>query len=149
MPGYHLYRRTNGSGEISDVWWAHFSLGGKLRRVSTGKRDRGEADVRAAALFLEAHRDQRAAVPTSAFDQLGDRELAHVAGAYLDSVEQRIKSGELVRNDSYYDDADRDLRCHILPRFKRAADMTTAAWEDATRAWHAEGVKWRSIQRLP
>jgi integrase len=148
MPGYHLYRRTNGSGKISDVWFVHFSVGGKLQRRSTGKRDRGEADVRAAALYLEAHRAARAPVVAGAFDQLGDRELVHVSGAWLDSVEQGIKSGELVRNESYYNDADRDLRCHILPRFKRVADMTTAAWEDASRVWHAEGLKWRSVQRL-
>lgn len=65
--------------------------------------------------------------------QLDDRELAHVAGTYLDQLEKQLKS-EVTRNESYYDDGDRDLRCHILERFKRVADLTSASWDEASRA---------------
>ena len=69
----------------------------------------------------------------SSQDELDDRELAHVAGTYLDQLEKQLKS-EVTRNESYYDDGDRDLRCHILERFKRVADLTSASWDEASRA---------------
>jgi integrase len=148
MAGYHLYRPKNGSGRVSEFWSVHFTISGKLIRRATGKRDRGEADVRAATLYLEAHKKQRAAPAPAAFEQLGDRQLAHIAGGYLDDLEKQLDAHELARNESYYDDADRDLRCHILQRFKRIDEITSAAWDDACRAWHSDGLKWRSIQRL-
>ena len=148
MAGYHLYRPTNGSGKVSDFWSVHFTVAGELVRRATGERDRGKADLRAAAIYLATHHQERAAVPAEGYEQLGDRQLAHVAGAYLDQIEAQLDSGELARNDSYYDDADRDLRCHILDRFKRVDEITSASWDEAARAWHATGLKWRSIQRL-
>lgn len=148
VAGYHLYKPTNGSGKVSHYWSVHFTVDGKLVRRATGERDRGKADVRAAAVYLEAHKRSGTAPPPGAFDQLGDRQLAHVAGAYLDDVESRIESGELLRNESYHADAERDLRCHILLRFKRVEEITTASWKAAASAWHAGGLKWRSIQRL-
>ncbi len=148
MAGYHLYRPKNGSGKVTEFWSVHFTVRGKLHRYATGECDRGKADVRAAQIYLEAHQRARAAVAPGAFDQLGDRQLAHVAGSFLDQLDQRLKSGEIARNESYYGDADRDLRCHVLVRFHRAEEITTAAWDEACKAWHAEGLKWRSIQRL-
>jgi integrase len=148
MAGYHLYKPTNGSGKTSRFFSASFTVAGKLIRRATGERDRGRADVRAAALYLEAH--QRARVPISApgFDQLGDRQLAQVAALFLDDLKSRIESNEFSRAESYYDDAERDLRCHILASFKRIDEITTKKWDEAAKAWHASGLKWRSVQRL-
>lgn len=148
MAGYHLFKRINGSSKASPFWSVNFTIDGKLCRHATGERDRGKANVRAAAIYLEAHKQRHTAPPRGAFDQLGDRQLAHVAGSYLDDVEGRLKSGELLRSESYHADAERDLRCHILLRFKRVEEITTASWKAAASAWHAGGLKWRSIQRL-
>ena len=148
MAGYHLYRPTNGSGNVSPVWRVRFTVAGALQRHPTGERDRAKADVRAAAIYLEAHKTKRITVPAAGFEQLGDRQLAQVAAAFLEDVERRLKSGELARSESYYNDAERDLRCHVMLRFKRVDEITTASWDDAKKVWHAEGLKWRSIQRL-
>lgn len=147
MPGYHLYKRKNGSGKISDFWHVNFTVGGGAFRLGTGERDRDAADFRAATLCLEAH--QRARLAVLAGDlQLGDKELAHVAGLFLDEVERRLKDGELTRSERYYVDLDRDLRCHILQKFNRCDEVTSAAWDAAAKAWHAEGLSWRTIQML-
>ena len=148
MAGYHLYKQRNGSGKVSRFFSVQFTVAGEVVRRATGERDRGTADVRAAAIFLEEHR--RAHVPVSApgFDQLGDRQLAQVAALYLDDLKTKLEAKEINRAESYYDDAERDIRVHLVERFKRVDELTTKTWDAASKAWHGAGLKWRSIQRL-
>ncbi len=123
-----LYWPTNGSGKRSPYARCGFTLGGREYRLATGERERGAALERAAALLAEECRRRRLPLPEGAFQDLGDRELALVAQAFLDDVRARVEAGTLQRNPHYHKSLETDLRCHVLPHFKRLDEIDRDSW---------------------
>jgi integrase len=138
MPdGPHLYLR-------GATWWTNYTVAGEHIRLSTGQRDRGEAQEWALASFLEACRRARVAVPE---ERARAAPLATVAALYLADLDRRLKRGDVTRNTLYYRNQETPLRVRVVPRWAFAHQVTGKEWTRALADWHADGAGWSTLQR--
>jgi integrase len=119
------------------VWHYRFTAHGQRFRGSTGERDRGRAANFLAARWYEEHRGAKKAAP----GPLAGLDLADLAGLWLAELE--LQAGE--HGPQFVKRHKLDTR-YILKHFTHAQSVTDAAWQNAMRALHADGLSWRSLQ---
>ncbi len=98
--------------DFSDIWHVRYFLDGKKVRATTGERDKGRADQRAAEIWLHANRraEQQQPVPEEVAP-LARATVVDAGANWITALEQREAAGEF--REKYAERFHNDLKKHI------------------------------------